>query len=227
MSPRIVTSTFVSYEADSSSRNVSLVVNAIDEFLNEPPRAALRVVLKETPRRTPVTNASGHYVFLDIADGGYTLLVEPDPVNADWYFLRPTANERWRTGFERRITLPKANSLAPVENVVLTPKPGYPFPAETTLVLGRVTRGTETGTPVALAVVKTSYERVRQDDPDKTERVNLETATDRNGYFVLFFHSLPTNAQDIEVAAEAGGSTVRKTVSITERETTTTTLVFP
>jgi hypothetical protein len=221
---RIVTSTFVSYQADTSRRQASLVVAAIDDFTNEPPRAALRVALKEQPRRAPARNPSGHYVFFDLADGDHTLVVEPDPVNADWFFLRPTGSDNWTTAFERTVTLPKADPLAPLEHIVLTPKPTYPFPAGTTLVLGSVSQG---AARVPLAVITTSYERVKKDDPDDTETVDLATATDRTGFFVLSFHSLKDKRQDIEVTATLGAASATATVSITEGKTAMTALVLP
>jgi hypothetical protein len=222
--PRVVTSRFVSYHVDSATRSASLVVNPLDDFRNEPPTASLRVLLKEQPLRSATTNASGHFVFLDVPDGTYTLIVEPDPINADWYFLRPTGSESWRKGFERAVTLPKENPQEPVEAVTLTPKPGYPFPAGTTLLLGRVRLN---GGPAQLAVVTTSYKRVKKDDPDQEETVDLETATDANGYFVLSFHSLPADEQSIDVTAVFGGGAAIETVLIREGATTMTAIDLP
>lgn len=219
--PRVVTSTFLSYPADSSRQRASLVVIPIDDFRNDRPAAGLRVVLLEQPRRRAVTNNSGHAVFLDLPAGTYTLVVEPDPVHADWYFLRPTGTEPWRTSFERPVTLPKGDPLEPVERVTLTPKPGYPFPAGTTLLVGRVTERAGAGGPAPLASVVTSYDRLQKDNPDLLETVVLETATDVHGYFVLSFHSLPDTAQAITVTARSGSSSGSATVTIHEGETTT------
>jgi hypothetical protein len=224
--PRIVTSRFITYEDDASQQTASLVVIPLDDVRNQAPAAPLRVVLKEQPRRAAVTNASGHFVFVDVPDGTYTLIVEPDRVNADWYFLRPIAGEAWGTGFERQVTLPKASAKEPVEIVTLTPKPGYPFAPAATLLLGRVTTGAAAD-PARLAVVRTAYERTKKGNPDETETVALETATDAHGYFVMFFHSLPEPKQPVEVEAALGGSSSSATVEIQEGKTTSTAIVLP
>jgi len=222
--PRIVTSKFVSYKSDSTRRSASLVVTAVDEFLNGPPPAALRVLLKQAPRRVPAGNASGHYIFFDLPDADYTLVVEPDPVNADWYFLRPTGGGPWTTSFERTVTVPKPDPLSPVERVALTPKATYPFPGGTTLLLGKVSAGSG---PARLAVVTTTYQRAKKDDPDETEPVDLATATDATGYFVFFFPSLSDPEQDIEVTATLAGQSATATLSIIEGRTAMASLVLP
>jgi hypothetical protein len=86
---------------------------------------------------------------------------------------------------------------------------------------------TVAGAPARLAVATTSYERTKKAHPDETEVANIETATDRHGYFVMFFHSLPAAEQDVDVTVSHGGAGTTVTVTIREGRTTGTTIVLP
>src|SRR5262249_32777892 len=148
--------------------------------------APVRVRLKEFRRLSPILSRSGFFCFEGIPDGTYTLMVEPDPLTADWFFLRPRQGEDWKPGVERPIKLPLPDPLSPLEVATLAPKSSYPFPANATLTRGLVTKGSPSVSVVG-AVVSASYNQVDPKDSDKVISVKIDTMTDAAGEYVLFF----------------------------------------
>lgn len=240
-----ITGRFIAHEGDLYVRRLSLAVRVVDAFTGRPTETPLRVLLKEVPpdapppvvedadadtdpraprkrfrRARPLRSLSGLICFEDMAAGEYRLLVEPDPVTADWYYLQPRLpTEPWPQGFERVITLPLPDPQAPLETVTLSPKPSYPFPANATLVRGTVTRGAP-AVGVPRAVVATTYEQVDPDDKDLTVAVDVQTQTDRDGHYVLFFRKLSDKAQEVEITATKDGAVFPpRKVTITEGAT--------
>lgn len=211
-----VTGRFIAFAGDSRSGQVSLAVRVFDSFTEEPPQISIRVRLKELPRAVPVRNHSGFFCFGVIPDpGAYTLVVEPDRVASDWYYLEPTGPV-WTDTFERVINLPVPDPTFPVEVATFAPKTSYPFPANATLVRGVVTQGTPDG--LRGAIVSTTYQ---QEDPPGSppSPVQVRTLTDRGGEFVLFFKRLPNATQPITLTAEKDGAQVQQPVIITEGTT--------
>jgi len=66
-------------------------------------------------------------------------------------------------------------------------------------------------------VVTTTYDEVDPADPTLTIPVDIETLTDREGEFVLFFKRLPAKTQAITVKVR--GTAVQIAVVITEGQT--------
>jgi hypothetical protein len=211
-----VTRRFIAYAGDAHSHMLSLAVSVIDGFTGKQANAPLRVYLKELRRARLLRSQSGLFCFEELRAGNYTLVVEPDPTTADWFYLKPRPNEGWTEKFERPITLPLPDPLSPLETVTLSPKSSYPFPANSTLVRGTVTRGAA-NVSVAGAVISTTYSQVNPNDVGGPPVVvAIETQSDRDGEYVLFFQKLPGKTQPVVVTGVKDGQQVQQPVPITE-----------
>ncbi|HEX7332212.1 MAG TPA: hypothetical protein VF290_11985 [Pyrinomonadaceae bacterium] len=225
-----ITTKFIGYEGDSRIREVSLAVQVIDSFSEEHPDVTLSVKLKELPDVRTLRGQRGFYCFegretvringttitrTTIPNGNYTLVVQPDPISGNKYFLHPRlVGQAWTSSFERPIVLPMPVPLNPLEVVTFAPTPAYPFPANATLVRGTVVQA---GTGAPDIVVTTTYDEVDPLDPTLTAARTIETLTDRAGEFVLFFKRLPLKTQAITVSVR--GTAVQIAVVITEGTT--------
>lgn len=222
-----VTTRFVAHAGDSRTHVLSLAVEVLDAFTRRPAEVSLRVLLKERPRFSPLLTRGGFYCFEAVPAGTYTLLVEPDRTNADWFYLQPRPGENWSDGFERAVTLPMPDPKRPLETVALSPKPSYHFPPNATLIRGRVVRGANSD-PIAAAVVKTNYSQVDPKDTSNQVAVDVETQTDIEGEFVLFFQALPTKFQTVTLTAMKGAQLPPQPIEIEEGTTKTNIqFVFP
>lgn len=225
-----ITTKFIGYSGDSRTREVSLAVRVVDAFTEEQANVTLSVKLKELPDARTLKGQRGFYCFdgretvringttivrTTIPNGNYTLVVQPDPISGNQFFLQPRlVGQAWTSNFERAIVLPMPDPLNPLELVTLAPTPAYPFPANATLVRGMVLQA---GAAAPDVVVTTTYDEVDPLDPSLTIPKTVETLTDRAGEFVLFFKRLPLNTQAITVSVR--GTAVQIAVVITEGTT--------
>lgn len=229
-----ITKRFIAYAGDSYRTELSLAVGVVDAFTEQQPAVALSVRLKELPEVPSVRTDRGFFCFqgreivtlagipitrIIIPDGNYTLVVEPDLTSGNWFYLEPRPPAPWTNTFERPVVLPVPNPLRPLEEVRLAPTPAYPFPANATLVRGTVTQGAAGSVPDA--VVSCTYEQTDPADTTQTIFEDVETLSNREGEYVLFFKSLPLNTQQITLTASKGGNQVQKQVVITEGKTLT------
>ena len=99
------------------STRLSLAVSLVDDYTGKQPSGDIEIALDS---KKALINPSGHYLFLDVAAGEYTLNVQNE-----YYF-----------GQEHEITLPLSGD--PVLELTLKPKPAYPFPRGATLIRGIV-----------------------------------------------------------------------------------------
>jgi len=227
-----ITKRFVAYEGDSHRSELSLAVRVFDDFTEEQPQVQLLVKLKELPDAKPFRSDRGLFLFegresvtvqgvelprVTIPNGNYTLVVQPDLSGGNWFNLLPEPGGTWTNTLERPIVLPLP-PLRPLQDVRLSPKSSYPFPANATLVRGKVTQG---GGNVADAVVSTTYQQVDKDDTTQTAPKVVETLTDREGEFVLFFKKMPNKTQSIRLNADKDGQHFQQPqpVVITEGKT--------
>lgn len=211
-----VTKHFIDYEQGVSYvREVSVAFRPIDQFTREQPLAPLSVSIKELPGTRAGRNYSGFFFFEDLEPGNYTLMVKPNPVSSDYFYLEPFPGDPWASGFELPIEI-QPNVLLTF-TLRLVPKVSYPFPANATLIRGRVTQGSSAG--VADAVVTCTYDQVDPQDVSQTIPETVETLTNGDGEYVLFFKSLPDVTQLVTVTAEKGASQAQDQVLITEGKT--------
>jgi hypothetical protein len=212
---------------DPRAKGVSLAVRVLDEFTQEPVMTSVRVTFAQKlaptrkfqdskfEERIPFRNQSGDFCFEGQPNGNYSLLVEPDPVS-DYFFLHPDPKQPWLDTFRRDVVLPVKDG--PSLLVTMAPKPGYPFPAGTTLLRGRVLAGA--GAPVNRASISADYSHPQPTlaDPQYAVTLTAETRTDRQGYFALFFRSLSSSPTNVSVTARDAGRVKKQDVQIKERE---------
>lgn len=218
---------FIAYEGDSRTTQLSLAVQVIDAFTTLPPEVPIRVRLKELLSARPLRSISGFYCFegketvvVDgtprtrtlIPDGNYTLVVESDPIYGNWYFNSESAVVVTSL-FPTPVVLPMNPIQPPLAVVRLRPTPAYPFAANATLVRGKVLQA---GQDAEDAVVSTDYDEVDPQDSTQPVSVHIETTTDQNGEFVLFFKRLFLANQAITLRAVKNGPPVSVNTQIWE-----------
>lgn len=175
-----VTDKFTAYLGDILTSRLSLAVRLMDDYTKKEAIGNIRVRLKELDVK-PVQNLSGYYFFTDLTPGRYNVAVEPDI-----YFQE-----------EKPVDTSILDPKSPVIEIILKPKPAYPFSGNAAFVRGVVSDGN----PVTYADIKVS---------GKTN----ETKTDERGEFVLFFRGIKTELITIEI--KKGGDT--KTINATIEE---------
>ncbi len=98
---------------------VSLAVELVDGYTKERPIGRVRVFVKGLSPEGKL-NPSGYFLFLNLANGSYTLRVESGHYRDE----------------ERAFNVPVASPKNPVLSVTLIPRPSYPFPPASTLIRG-------------------------------------------------------------------------------------------
>ena len=179
-----VTDKYIAYLGDVITTNLSLAVWLTDENTGEKPIGRIKVTLDEGEIKA-FKNLSGYHCFTDLYHKDYNLNIE-----SDFYF---PAN--------KTIAIPLPYPEKPVDdNIILKPKPVYPFPVSATLVRGLVSN---TG-PVVKALVSVT---------GKT----IETITDERGEFVLYFKGI--KEEDITIEIRKDGNTKAVNTTIEEGKT--------
>lgn len=260
----IKTKSWVTVPGDSLRKTVLLAMRPVDTFTKSPVEVPMRVVLKEFPQARPIRSQSGFFCFEGLLDTegkeellfkaqagvDYTLIAEPDRVVADWFYQQPRDGENWSFEFERKVRLvgrpippevpnkppPAPSQYEPIEWV---PKPSYPFPANATLLRGIVTDGNEEkARRLSGIVVRAQYSRFEQPAEVRPgpKLVTVETLSDKQGEFVLFFKALPPSAgpkanpvttQVIQVGPVVDGQFRPKPKTIEEGTTKNMKIVVP
>jgi len=128
-----ITNKFIAYLDHKRATTVSLAVWLIDEVIGKRPEIEITVRLQGEVNK-PIKSLSGYWCFTDLTRETYTIVAELDPARNDWY-----------ADVEQQIELATLEALNPVVELVLKPKPSYPFPKHLTLIRG-VIQATE-GTP--------------------------------------------------------------------------------
>jgi len=195
------------------------------------------VELKELPHLQPVRNQSGFFCFeakvekdeTSTLAGEFTLIAEPDPVVANWFFMEPPTGKPWSFEFTRKVTLPMkdpANPNEPTrwpqEPIRWAPNPSYPFPENSTLVRGVVQGPGQDPPKLPGIVVRATYKQTTT-DPQATRPTidhTIATQSDEKGEFVLFFQALPEPTQKITVTAVKNGQQIEQSPEIKEGKTT-------
>lgn len=218
------TESFTVYEVERRERELKLAVRVLDEFTQAPVTTSLRVSLSQKVpggtflKLTPIRNHTGDFCFEGLSDGTYVLVTEPDPV-LDYYFLQPVANQPWSDEFSQNVVIP--NPGGPELQIILTPKPGYPFPMGTTLARGQIVDTAGAGVNRALVTAEYLQAQPIPGDPDARALTIAKTRTDRVGFFTLVFRALAITPSDAQIVATEGSrQTPAQQVTIQERETT-------
>jgi len=114
-----ITDRFTAYLADILTTRLSLAVWLTDEYTQMKPAGNIKVLIEEGDINA-VKNLSGYYLFNDLADGNYNIIIE-----SDLYFSE-----------EMTVAVPCPDPKNPVIEITLNPRPAYPFPNNATLVRG-------------------------------------------------------------------------------------------
>ncbi len=72
-----ITDRFTAYLADILTTRLSLAVWLIDEYTQVKPAGDVKVLIEEGDINA-VKNLSGYYLFNDLADGNYNVVIESD-----------------------------------------------------------------------------------------------------------------------------------------------------
>jgi hypothetical protein len=190
-----VTRDFTFYSGEIWQTQLSFAVWITDAFTKENPEIELIVRLEENKNLEPIKNTSGYYCFTGLTPDQYKITVESDPIEGDWYFSATGEIDMEADDFD---------PLNPVLEIELTPKPYYPFPGNATLVRGVVRTPAPANAPVEGATVSVTGKA-------------LQTQTDANGEFVLYFKEIST--EDITINIRKNGRTRSRTKKINKGKT--------
>ena len=178
-----------------SSLSLSFAVWLIDDFTQKEPQGEVRVTLTEEniPTVKPVKNLSGYYTFSGLPEGEYTLSVE-----SEFYF------------FEKREvdTSTFVGSKDPVVEIILKPRPRYPFPDRATLLRGML--AADSGLPEGITVKATS-----KATEWKIQGV-IQGIPDEKGEFVLYFREAIKGKADVVLEIKGEGIEKRVPASVEE-----------
>jgi hypothetical protein len=146
---------------EKRSTKLSLAIFLIDDYTKEQPVGPINIFLRDREYKA-AKNPSGYYLFLDLPEQAYTIQVQ-----SDFYFAE-----------SMYVQLSSLTQNNPTKEIVLKPKPAYPFPNGATLVRGMVLDQTENPIPNATVEVKEK---------------NLKTLTSEKGEYVIYFPALKAN----------------------------------
>lgn len=170
-----------------SSICLSFALWLIDDYTQKEPHGDFRVTVngEKITGMKALKNLSGYYVFSGLPEGKYTLSVESEHYFSD----------------ERIVdTSSFVGSKEPVVEVILKPRPSYPFPDRATLVRGvlAVNYGILSG--ITVKAVSTSSGR------------EVLSVPEENGEFVIYFKEIIKVKSD--VVLEIKGEGVEKTLPV-------------
>jgi len=169
-----------------SSFSLSFAVWLVDDYTQKEPLEEVRVSLKEENIKA-VKNLSSYYTFSGLPEGEYTLSVE-----SALYFS------------EERVvdTRSFAGSKEPVVEIIMKPRPLYPFPNRATLIRGLLSA--DLGLPEGITVKATSKSAEWKIQED------IQGIPDEKGEFVLYFREAIKGKAD--VVLEVRGEGIEKIV---------------
>ncbi len=187
-----VTDEYTAYEGEVITTTLSFAVSLIDDYTKDTkgkPIGRIKVTIKETGKKA-IENLSGYYCFTNLMEGIYIVSID-----SDLYFPE-----------EREIHVPYLSASKDlVLEIVLKPKPEYPFPANATLVRGKIELNSEK--PVS----KKPVAGIRVGVEEK----NVENITDSRGEFVLYF----TDLKKIETLTLMVNDVIKDPIEVKEGET--------
>ncbi len=188
-----VTEKFIAYIGDVVTTNLTFAIWLTDEYTLMAPIGGVQAMLKGTGFKAQ-RNLSGYYLFTDLPHGTYEVSIE-----SELYFSEAAT-----------VDTPMLPPKNPVMEILLKPKPAYPFPSNATLVRGIVSNA---GAVVADAVISVTGKAVK-------------STTNEGGEFVLYFKGIKSELITIEITK--GANTKSVTATIMEGKTVSLgTIPFP
>lgn len=170
-----------------SSLKLSFAVWLIDDYTQKEPLGEVMVRLNGEKITTvkAVKNLSGYHTFSGLSEGKYVLSVE-----SELYFC------------EERIvdTSSFAGSKEPVVEIILKPKPLYPFPDRSTLIRGLIASEPDILAGITIKAVSKSTGREILGTPDE------------KGEFVFYFREIIN--RKAEIILEIKGEEIEKTLPV-------------
>jgi hypothetical protein len=170
-----------------SSLSLSFAVWLVDDYTQKEPLGEVRVMLNGEKITTvkALKNLSGYHTFSGLPEGTYALNVE-----SEFYFSE-----------ERLVnTSSFAGSKEPVVEIVLKPKPLYPFPDRATLIRGLLAAEPDLLAGITIKAIPKSTGREIRGIPDE------------KGEFVLYFREIIPRKADIILGIKGGE--IEKTLSV-------------
>ena len=123
----------------SSTRKLSLAINLLDDYTSRGVVNNLDVTIKDHTAKS-IRNPSGYYLFFDLPDDNYTVVVK----GGEYYFDE-----------EKKAVKPDdLDEMNPVIDVTLKPSPSYHFPSTATLIRGHLKDSGGIGIPGAVLRIK-------------------------------------------------------------------------
>ena len=197
---------------ESSTRKLSLAINLLDDYTSREVVNNLDVSIKDSNVKA-IRNPSGYYLFSDLPDDNYTVLVK----GGDHYFDE-----------ENKVVKPDdLDELNPVIDLTLKPAPSYIFPSTATLIRGHLKDSGGGGIPRAVLRIKGFDALARTND---------------KGEFVIYLKGLKKNnivTVDGKVLVKVKGKDpvfeikhpdhkiLTRTVEVVEGITTSLSIIYP
>ncbi|WP_298685460.1 hypothetical protein [uncultured Methanomethylovorans sp.] len=178
------TDQYVAYLDLVVTAKLSFAVKLTDDLTKNETIGSIKVKVKETDKKA-MKNTSGYYLFTDLKPGEYTVSIEPDLY------------------FSQEITVDISSfpdQKNPISEIILIPRPVYPFSQNATLIRGVVR-------DAAKAPVKGAHMRVIGRD--------METISDENGSFVFYLSGIE-NEEEVIIESKKNGNT--RTINIAAKE---------
>jgi len=152
---------YIVFNKRQIGRGVVLVVKLTDRFTGGQPFGEVELFIKDS-RINPIKNLSNFFVYTQLPEDEFTIIVETQYYNHEEITLTPGA-------------VAQLDPTDPVIEVKLEPLPSYPFPSNATLIRGMVVDKENNAVPRAEVEI------------DGKEG---EMHTTHRGEFVLFFNAL-------------------------------------
>lgn len=173
-----------------SSLNLSFAVWFVDDYTQKEPLGEVRITLNGEKITTlkPLKNRSGYHIFSGLPEGTYKLNVD-----SEFYFSEEKIVD----------TSSFVNSKEPVIEIILKPKPLYPFPDRATLIRGLLAPLAPETDFLAGITVKAIL---------KSTGLEIRGIPDEKGEFVLYFREIIPRKAD--VILEIKGDGIEKTLSL-------------
>ena len=174
-----------------SSLSLSFAVWLVDDYTQKEPLGEVRVSLQEENIKA-VKNFSGYYTLSGLPEGKYTLNVK-----SALYFLEERVVDTSSFSGSK-------DHVDPVIEIILKPRPLYPFPDWATLLRGML--AVESDLPADITVKATL----------KDAGWEIQVIPDEKGEFVFYFKNAVKGKS--EIILEIKGEGIEKVVSVAVEE---------